>query len=65
MEIKVPLFASHKVPEVWMVDLTENVLHVFSRPQNDHYQQLFKYPSGSVSSTAAPGLVLNLEAVWN
>jgi Uma2 family endonuclease len=65
MDIKVPLYATHKVPEIWVVDLAKNVLHVFFQPQNSYYQQSQKYSSGPVSSSAAPGLVLDLEKVWS
>ncbi|HMO45342.1 MAG TPA: Uma2 family endonuclease [Rubrivivax sp.] len=46
-EIKLPLYARHGVPEVWIVDLEARLLRFYSQPVGDAYEQ------GSTS--AAPG----------
>jgi Uma2 family endonuclease len=65
MEIKVPLFAKHKIPEVWIVDLTKNTLHVFSDPKSGTYQQSATYTSGTANSSLVPALILDLDTFWN
>lgn len=35
--IKVPLYARHRIPEVWLFDLNKRVLHVFRKPAQDGY----------------------------
>jgi Uma2 family endonuclease len=36
-QVKVPLYARHGVPEVWLVDLTDNELHCLRSPQDGKY----------------------------
>lgn len=48
-QIKVPLYARHGIPDVWIVDLTSNQIHFFRAPAGDEY--------ADVSSTATPGVV--------
>ena len=46
-EIKLPLYARHGVPEVWIVDLEARLLRLHREPVGDAY--------GQVSTTASPG----------
>lgn len=39
-EVKVPLYARHGVPEVWLVDLGAEVVEVFRRPSKDGYLEV-------------------------
>ena len=48
-DIKVPLYARHGIPEVWIVDLVGEQIHFFRAPETG------KYPD--VSSTKEPGVV--------
>lgn len=36
-DIKVPLYARHGIPEVWLVDLENSRLHIFTSPAQDNY----------------------------
>lgn len=47
-EIKLPLYARHGVPEVWIVDLQARLLCLYREPAGDAYTQ--------ASTTASPGL---------
>jgi Uma2 family endonuclease len=49
VNVKVPLYAQHKVPEVWVVDLQHAQIHFFRSPQNGIYTD--------VSVTEKPGVV--------
>jgi len=47
-EVKVPLYARHAVPEVWLVDLMARRIHFFRSPGDGNYTD--------VSSTGEPGV---------
>lgn len=46
-EIKLPLYARHGVPEVWIVDLPARLLRLYREPLGEDY--------GQSSTTATPG----------
>jgi Uma2 family endonuclease len=46
-QIKIPLYARHGVPEVWIVDLSHDELHFFRSPREGEYTD--------ISSMARPG----------
>ena len=48
-EIKVPLYARHGVPEVWVVDLDERTLRIYGAPLAGAYTR--------VSATTTPGVL--------
>lgn len=47
-KVKVPLYAKHGVPEVWIVDLEASVVRFYRQPQGDRYQD--------VTESGTPGL---------
>ena len=54
-EVKLPLYARHEIPEVWIVDLEHQRLEVFRRPEGGVYVEMF---SPNRDETIAPiGLV--------
>lgn len=46
--IKLPLYAQYGVPEVWIVDLTNNLVRFYRQPQADRY--------GDITATETPGI---------
>jgi Uma2 family endonuclease len=48
-QIKVPLYAEHKIPEVWIVDLKSGQIHFFRVPAPGGYED--------VSATGGPGVI--------
>jgi Uma2 family endonuclease len=40
LQVKVPLYARHEVPEVWVVDLHGKQLHVFRSPKSGAYAEV-------------------------
>ena len=38
-EVKVPLYAQAGIPEVWLIDLQQDRIEVYARPQGNAYQQ--------------------------
>jgi Uma2 family endonuclease len=48
-QVKIPLYARHGVPEVWIVDLSKDELHFFRSPRDGDY--------ADVSSTSHPKII--------
>jgi Uma2 family endonuclease len=64
-DVKVPLYARHGVPEVWIVDLQNDQLLLYcSLSDNAYEQQTSAARPGSMSVTALPGVVVDLTAVF-
>ena len=38
-EIKIPLYAMHDIPEVWLLNVTDKLLTVFREPMKNGYQE--------------------------
>jgi len=41
-DIKLPLYAQHNIPQVWLVDLNADELWIYSQPQHGSYQEKVK-----------------------
>lgn len=48
--VKVPLYARHGIPKVWIVDLRNSQLRTYRSPSEGHYRD--------TASTADPGIML-------
>jgi Uma2 family endonuclease len=44
---KLPIYARAEIPEVWIVNLKDKQLEVYSEPKNGRYGQLKTYEEGS------------------
>jgi Uma2 family endonuclease len=63
-EIKVPLYAAAGVPEVWIVDLTRNVVEVFRQPAGEAYQTIAQVHRGSMlGSEEFPDVVFPVDHI--
>ncbi|NBC15286.1 MAG: Uma2 family endonuclease [Gammaproteobacteria bacterium] len=64
-EVKVPLYAAHGVPEVWLVDLPQRCLEIYREPGPDGYRLMLR-PQGSEVITPAllPGLRIPVADIW-
>jgi Uma2 family endonuclease len=65
-EIKIPLYAGHNIPEVWLVNLIENRVTVYSKPQSSKYinSQYFQIDTQIVSQQI-PQLSLAVSEIFN
>lgn len=61
-KVKIPLYARHGIPEVWLVDLTKNRLEIYRTPQPEHesYKQLEFCYEGVVSPVLLPDVAVDL-----
>ena len=62
--VKVPLYARHGVPEVWVIDLENVLVHFHRRPDNGAYAEISatEHPS-STPIAALPGITVDLSGV--
>lgn len=64
-DVKLPLYARHGIPEVWIVDLEHRRLEVHSRPQGDAYLEK-RCPDLAVpiAPAALPDCAVNLHGLF-
>ncbi len=62
--VKVPLYARHSVPEVWVVDLASELVHFYRRPAGDRYADVVATDRPAVTPIAAlPGVSADLTGI--
>jgi Uma2 family endonuclease len=65
LNVKVPLYARHQVPEVWVVDLEHDRVHFFRSPQDGAYTDVsFADKPEAVALTALPGATVDLSELF-
>jgi hypothetical protein len=59
-EVKLPLYARHGIPEVWIVDVAARAVEVHRRPAGEGYAEALRVapPGGVLEPSALPGLRL-------
>jgi Uma2 family endonuclease len=58
-EVKLPLYAEAGIPEVWLVNLKENLLEVYRDPRGGRYREIrLLSPEEEVSPTLLPEVSL-------
>jgi Uma2 family endonuclease len=66
LRVKLPLYARHGVPEVWIVDLENRQVRMFREPVSDHYaQEQVADIKATVGLYAAPRLSVNLSGLFS
>lgn len=61
-EIKLPLYAENNISEVWIFNLNDDVIEVYSQPQNNYYQQQQIFTKkDTISCSAFPKIALELK----
>jgi Uma2 family endonuclease len=65
LNVKVPLYARHQVPEVWVVDLEHSRIHFFRSLQNGTYTDVSVTDKpGVVALTSLPEVKVDLSALF-
>lgn len=62
-QAKLPLYARSGIREVWIVDLTADVLEVYREPDEGRYAVRERFTGGTVSPLAFPGLQLEVAEI--
>ncbi|MEA3642621.1 MAG: Uma2 family endonuclease [Lamprobacter sp.] len=64
-EVKVPLYAAHGVPEVWLVDLQHRRLELYREPGIDDYRLVLRPGPGEVvAPLLLPSLRIGVDEIW-
>ncbi len=62
--IKLPLYAQHAIPEVWLIDLNENVIETYREPFFQRYQIKKEYRADqALSPQAFPDLTITVNDI--
>jgi Uma2 family endonuclease len=58
------LYALHRIPEYWLLNLNDNCLEVYRRPRGDLYEEKTTLRAGdSVSLSQLPGITVQLSDI--
>jgi Uma2 family endonuclease len=64
-EVKVPLYARHGIPEVWIVDVAGSLIHFFHTLEDAHYAHTSSTPApGPVSVHALDSAIVDLTGLF-
>jgi Uma2 family endonuclease len=64
-DIKVPLYARHGLPEVWLVDLESRLLHAFRAPSDDGYAECETFDKpGAIAPRLLPDCDVELSGLF-
>lgn len=64
-QVKAPLYARHDIPELWIVNLPQSVVEVYTQPQNGRYQQRVVRRRGEqVAPGAFPDLLITVDELF-
>ena len=64
-DVKLPLYAGHGIPEVWLIDLEARGLVRHRRPQTDRYVEANTPDVGTaLAITALPGVAVDLSGLF-
>lgn len=60
--VKIPLYAHHGIPEVWLLDLPHKRLEVYRTPRPEHaaYQHAEQHGDGTVSPLLLPSVAIDV-----
>ena len=61
---KLPLYARHEVPELWIVDLAGAAIEVHREPQQGLYGRHEHYDRGMLYPVLVPAVVIDVEALF-
>ena len=64
LDTKVPLYARHGVPEVWVIDLKHHKLHVYKLPVEGSYKHVTSVPNaGRAAISGVDGATVDLSEI--
>jgi Uma2 family endonuclease len=59
-EIKVPLYARHAIPEVWLIDVATRQVHCLRQPTGERYKETTTVERGAIAPMALPDTHLDI-----
>lgn len=64
-DIKLPLYASYGIPEVWLIDIDNKQMHWMDQPINQAYAAMATLHGGTIELKVQPGTRIDLSSVLN
>jgi Uma2 family endonuclease len=61
--IKIPLYASSGITDVWLVDVNQQVVEIFREPTDNSYQNIQKFQQGEIFVQAFPNVSFAVEQI--
>ena len=63
-DIKIPLYAGARIPEVWLVNLPEETIETYTRPVGDTFQEIRIVKRGeSLTAKSIPSLTIDADVI--
>ena len=63
-DVKVPLYAHHGIPEVWLLDLQQRQIEIYRDPAHGQYRQRDCRRTGQIAPILCPDAVIELAEVF-
>ena len=63
-DVKVPLYANHGIPEVWLLDIQNRQLDIYREPINGEYRQRECRRTGKIAPILCPDAVIDLAELF-
>jgi Uma2 family endonuclease len=63
-DVKVPLYANHGIPEVWLLDLQRKQLEIYRDPAHGQYRQRDCRRAGQIAPILCPDAVIDLAELF-
>ena len=64
-QTKLPLYARHGIPEMWIVDAAGKQLHVFRRPSGVGYEEIVSPPTPGITPIGSlPNVAVDLSSLF-
>ncbi|PSB34871.1 Uma2 family endonuclease [Chlorogloea sp. CCALA 695] len=63
LAVKIPLYASSGIIEVWLVDVNEQVVEIFREPTDNSYQNIQKFQQGEIFVQAFADVIIAVEQI--
>jgi Uma2 family endonuclease len=63
-QVKIPLYARHGIPEVWLVDLQQHCLEIYRHPGPEGYGQVAEHRTGQIAPEKLPEITINLAELF-
>jgi Uma2 family endonuclease len=64
-KIKIPLYARHRIPEAWLIEVQASCVHVFRNPQQGEYADISTADRPSILGLASmPAVRIDLSGTW-
>ena len=61
---KVPLYAAHNIPEIWLINLPKRRVEIYRKPMDGEYSEITHHYDGQITATLIPEAVIDLTELF-